>query len=310
MCDTFVALPDVTLGGELIFGKNSDRPSGEVQDEVAFPAQRNAAGDAVQCTYLQIPQARQTFAVILSKPRWMWGAEMGANEHGVVIGNEAVWTTEPYAETGLLGMDLVRLGLERAATAGEALQLIVDLMEEYGQGGSCAEHFSFNYHNSYLIADKDEAWVLETAGRYWVAEKITSGTRSISNSLSIHGKGDLRHSELDRALDVAAENEREFDFARLFTGGDEEVLSPLSREGRVRQLCGRNEGKFTVETAKSILRDHVAGICCHGDFETRGSQVSALRQWDHAHWFIEGPFPCQEKFQLQEWGHMDSQGND
>lgn len=304
MCDTFVALPDVTPGGELIFGKNSDRPRGEVQDVMSFPAQRHAAGDMLQCTYLQIPQARRTFAVILSKPRWMWGAEMGANEHGVVIGNEAVWTTEPCAETGLLGMDLVRLGLERAATAGEALQLIVDLMEAYGQGGNCAEHFSFNYHNSYLIADQEEAWVLETAGRYWVAEKITSGTRSISNSLSIHGKGDLRHAELDRVIDVpaAAAIGREFDFARLFGGGDEGVLSPLSREGRVRQLCRRNEGEFTVATAKSILRDHVAGVCCHGDFETRGSQVSALRQGGHAHWFIEGPFPCREKYQLRGWG--------
>ena len=303
MCDTFVALPDATLGGELIFGKNSDRPGGEVQDVVAFPAQQHAAGDTVQCTYLQIPQARQTFSVILSKPRWMWGAEMGANEHGVVIGNEAVWTTEPYAETGLLGMDLVRLGLERGATACEALQVIVDLMEEYGQGGNCAEHFAFNYHNSFLIADKEEAWVLETAGHYWVAEKVTNGTRSISNSLSIHGKGDLRHAELDRVQDAAtqAEEQSEFDFARLFSGeGDAGgALSPLSREGRVRQLCRRNEGKFTVETAKSILRDHVAGVCCHGDFETRGSQVSALSQGNHSHWFIEGPFPCMEKYQLK-----------
>jgi secernin len=250
----------------------------------------------------------------------MWGAEMGANEHGVVIGNEAVWTTEPYAETGLLGMDLVRLGLERAATSAEALQLIVDLMEEYGQGGNCAEHFHFSYHNSYLIADNNEAWVLETAGRYWVAEKITSGTRSISNSLSIRGQGDLRHPELDRVPGGAnkAAIEREFDFALLFTGGGEgalapqsrearvrqlcqryEGLAPQSREARVRQLCQRYEGEFTVETARSILRDHEAGVCCHGDFETRGSQVSALRQGDNTHWFIEGPFPCQEEYQLR-----------
>ena len=197
VCDIFVALSDVTLGGEVIFGKNSDRPSGEVQDVVEFPAQRHIDGDSLQCTYLQIPQASRTYAVILSKPRWMWGAEMGANEHGVVIGNEAVWTTEGYAGSGLLGMDLVRLGLERGSTARDALQLIVDLMAQFGQGGNCAEHFAMNYHNSYLIADRFEAWVLETAGAYWAAEKITSGTRSISNSLSICGKGDLRHPELD-----------------------------------------------------------------------------------------------------------------
>ena len=293
VCDTFVALPDSTLGGELIFGKNSDRPAGEVQDVVAFMAQQYAEGDTVQCTYLQIPQAMQTSSVVLSKPRWMWGAEMGANEHGVVIGNEAVWTTQPCAETGLLGMDLVRLGLERGATALAALRVVVDLMEQYGQGGNCAEHFTFNYHNSYLIADQTEAWVLETAGRYWVAEKITSGTRSISNSLSIHGKGDLRHPEL-----VAPGPD--FDFAHLFSGAEAgAALSPDSREGRVRQLCQRNEGKFTAETAKSILRDHAANVCMHGDFETRGSQVSAIGQGCHAHWFIEGAFPCQQKYQLK-----------
>lgn len=295
MCDTFVALPDATLNGDLIFGKNSDRPNGEIQDLVSLPAQAHSAGDSLQCTYLQISQAPQTNAVILSRPRWMWGAEMGANEHGVVIGNEAVWTTEPYAESGLLGMDLVRLGLERGATAYDALQVIVELMEEYGQGGNCAEHFAMNYHNSYLIADTAEAWILETAGRYWVAEKTTSGTRSISNNLSIHGKGDLRHAELER---VATESE--FDFARVFSGGEvNNVISPLSREGRVRQLCQHNEGKFSVEIAKSILRDHSGGICMHGDFETRGSQVSVLGPSNQEHWFIEAPFPCQERYRLK-----------
>lgn len=52
-----------------------------------------------------------TQAVILSKPAWMWGAEMGANASGVVIGNEAVWTRlngPSDCNEKLLGMDLVR----------------------------------------------------------------------------------------------------------------------------------------------------------------------------------------------------------
>jgi len=298
MCDTFVALSDATLSREVIFGKNSDRPMGEIQDVVTFPAQDYSSKAVVQCTYLQIPQVKHTFAVILSKPRWMWGAEMGANERGVVIGNEAVWTTQPYSESGLLGMDLLRLGLERGATALEALEIIVELLTEHGQGGNCAEHFTMTYHNSYLITDKTEAWVLETASQYWVAEKITSGTRSISNNLSIRNKGDLRHPKFDLAM--KEESKTDFNFAQLFSMHDnEDALSPYSREGRVRQLCQQNENQFTVETAKTILQDHDGDICMHGEFETRGSQISILSKKNCKHMFTQGPFPCQEKYQLK-----------
>ena len=33
----------------------------------------------LQCTFIEIDQAAGTLAVVLSKPAWMWGAEMGAN---------------------------------------------------------------------------------------------------------------------------------------------------------------------------------------------------------------------------------------
>jgi secernin len=301
MCDTFVALSDATLDGSVIFGKNSDRPEGEIQDVVTFPEQTYAQGQHIQCTYIEIPQLERTHAVILSKPRWMWGAEMGANACGVVIGNEAVWTTQPYQTTGLLGMDLVRLGLERGETASAALQVIVDLLEQYGQGGNCAEHFSFTYHNSFLLADCKEAWILETAGKYWVAERITQGTRSISNNLSIRSAGDLRHPEVVNSAIAQGRcsSAADFDFAKLFSeGGVEDPLSPYSRAGRVRSLCQLHQGKFTIDTAKSILRDHQGDICMHGQFETRGSQISQLTVQQHEHWLISRPFPCRQEYNL------------
>ena len=87
---------------------------------------------------------------------WMWGVEMGANEHGVVIGNEAVWTREPCdgRNKALLGMDLVRLGLERGNTAREALDVITTLLEEHGQG----EYVMYNISYRWLCT----AWALTT----------------------------------------------------------------------------------------------------------------------------------------------------
>ena len=107
---------------------------------------------------------------------------------GVVIGNEAVWNklSDPDhdLQTRLLGMDLLRLGLERGHSAMSALTTITGLLEQHGQGGQCSDIVQdFSYHNSFLIADAHEAWVLETADKLWVAEKVESGYRNISNCL-------------------------------------------------------------------------------------------------------------------------------
>lgn len=185
MCDTFVFRTDAGM----VLAKNSDRDPNEAQLWEWSAAADHAGGDRARTTYVDLAQVPHTHASVVSRPWWMWGAEMGANEHGVAIGNEAVFTREPTSlEPGLLGMDLLRLALERADSAAAAVEVIVTLLEEHGQSGPCSvEHRRFAYHNSFLVADRDGAIVLETAGRHWATEEVAGAARSISNGLTIPG---------------------------------------------------------------------------------------------------------------------------
>jgi dipeptidase len=202
MCDTMVTVAP----GRMLFAKSSDRDPNEVQLLSWHPARTHAPGETVRCTHLTIPQATATHAVVLSRPFWMWGAEMGANQHGVVIGNEEVFTDEPCADSGLTGMDLLRLALERAATAADAVSAIGALLEQHGQGGGCGhEHPRFRYHSSFLIADARGAFILETIGRRWLAHAV-SGSTSISNALTLPAL--RRHRDRLRSWVAAADVRR------------------------------------------------------------------------------------------------------
>jgi hypothetical protein len=179
VCDTLAVVgPSGTL-----FGKNSDRPPREAQVVEALP--RRAPRDAVRTQYLTIPDAGAA-ALLASRPAWLVGCEHGVNEHRVAIGNEKVWTVddaraEPPA---LLGMDLVRLALERATTADEALEHLTTLLTEHGQGGSGEEDHDEPYFSSFLLADPGGGWVVETSARTWAARPVGTGA-AISNRISL-----------------------------------------------------------------------------------------------------------------------------
>ncbi len=259
MCDTMVALGGATADGRVLFAKNSDREPNEAQALVIVPRAKYKMGEMVRCTYGEIPQVPETHAMLLSQPFWMWGCEMGVNEYGVVIGNEAVFTKEPYnKKSGLLGMDLIRLALERTATARAALDLITDLLSIYGQGGSGSSTHPFCYHNSFIIADPGEAWALETAGRYWAAVKVRD-IYTISNGLTIGAQWDLASPGLvEHAIEKGwCHSKSDFHFARCY--GDRlmsHIACCAQRQSRSTALLRAQAGRIDAAMLMNVLRDH------------------------------------------------------
>jgi secernin len=284
-CDTFAALPDATPDGVMIVGKNSDRPVSDAQP-LRFLPRRQATGTAtVRLAYVTLPDADVSYAHLGGSPYWCWGHELGLNEWGVAIGNEAVYTRDladnvaaarrgEARPTGLLGMELVRLGLERGRTAQESLTAMCALVEEYGQWGSGVPGeapSSGAYDNSYLIADSREVWVLETSGTRSVARRVDRGTYAISNQLTIRTAWDRASDDL---IDHAVERgwwpaERgSFDFARAYSDPRTPLQVSQIRLQRSRELLATAtaSGGVDLDSAKRILRDHYEGTFLGGPY--------------------------------------------
>ncbi|MFA6034299.1 MAG: C69 family dipeptidase [Myxococcota bacterium] len=315
MCDTIVALPSATADGVMIFGKNSDREPDEAQNVVVLPGREYETGSTLKCTLISIPQADKTCSVMLCKPFWMWGAEMGANEHGVVIGNEAVFTRETPEVTGLTGMDLLRLALERSKSAAGARDEIIDLLERYGQGGNCGYRMKIRYMNSFIIADRREAYVLETIKRWWAWKKITD-VWSISNVLSIGSDFDACSAGLmENAVRhgwYKGKNEfslRDCYSDRLYTWGG----AGKKREAHSRSVLEAKRGSLELADAIAILRDHGsektkhpdsfgATVCMHAAdtlrrrSQTVGSMASRLSKGGDLHLVTGASNPCISPF--------------
>lgn len=324
MCDTFVILPKYTENGKTLFGKNSDRDPDEVQNVIFIPGRKYNPDEVVNCTYITIPQVEQTYDVILSQPFWMWGGEMGVNQFGLTIGNEAVFTNEPIKKSALLGMDLIRLALERTKTAKSALDCIINLLNEYGQGGGCGYHDrSFTYHNSWLIADPAEAYVLETADEHWVWKKVEKNY-SISNTLTIKSDYDgISEGTVSYAIDTGrCKSEDDFSFKKCFTarGLKMKALEVIFSKGEYRQqehhtrICDLiGVKKVSITDCIEILRSHNVtnyspdkgsnkDLCTHSSWgiirisASTNSFVAELDKELTSTWTTFGSAPCIQTF--------------
>lgn len=312
MCDTFVALGESTGDGSVVFGKNSDREPNEAHELLLVPAADHRQGSELACTHISIPQVEHTHRVLLAKPYWIWGAEMGVNEHGVTIGNEALFNKGTREKMpGLIGMDLLRLGLERATEAAQAVAVITEMLERYGQSGQAGHTHDFQYDNSFVVADPSQAWILETMGRDWVAREVR-GSASISNGLTTRDAWDLASARIggsDTGTDIA-KHYSEPVYTRF--------AEAQGRQCRTADALLARAGSVGVADAMALLRDHgrdsdaqewspargLTGqdVCMHAGFgpvrgsQTTGSLVVRLAAGGITAWATATAAPCTSTF--------------
>lgn len=315
MCDTILAPPATTGERAMLFGKNSDRSRNEAQAVEYVAAAEHASGSDVQCTYIAIPQVPRTQAILICRPFWIWGAEMGANEHGVVIGNEGLRAkTAAPEKPAMVGMDLLRLALERASTAAEAVEVIAKLLERYGQGGNCGHLAPVYYQNGFMIADSESAFVLETVDREWIVERVQD-VRAFSNTYTIerdpHSQSAGMH-KLVRSLGWTEQGEVGYGSA-LADMSREHIGNATGRAACSASLLGARRQALNVADMMCILRDHGTGdyrsqewqpdcavtrtVCMHAGDETRsgqtvGSMVAEMRRGTAVHWVTATAASC------------------
>ena len=283
-CDTLVLTGAVTASGKNTLCKNSDRPLGEAQP---------------LCFY---ERTEGKYAVLGSRPYWMDGFEMGANEKGLFIGNEAEGSRMPKeAEEGMTGMAMLRIALELSATARDAIDVIGKLLKDNGQNANAHPTMDRRYENTFILCDPEEAWVMETAGREWAAKKVedfaaVSNCYQITDDYDLCSEGMVQTIKENRWLRPGEKP----NFAKAFTLPADRQRNSVARMRRMQKLtvetiCGCTPAAFSAKNTlqnaeqkpaasakkmdvhgmQKIFRDHFEGELneprfgsCYGNFVT------------------------------------------
>lgn len=244
-CDTLVLTGKMSSTGKTVLFKNSDRPLGEAQP---------------LCFY---DREDGKYAVLGSRPTWISGFEMGANEKGVFIANEAEGSRVPAeTEEGMLGMDILREALEKASTAREAIDIISGLLAAFGQNKNAHPTMDRRYENSFIITDPAEAYVMETAGREWAAKKVKDFA-AVSNCYTITTDYDLCSPGMEKTVTANRwlRPGEAVNFAKAYTKPADRQRNSVPRMRRMIRLVkeASENGKIDDGMLRKIFRDHFEG---------------------------------------------------
>jgi secernin len=308
--DMVAALGRATSDGITLFGSNCRRRGGQSLALHRGAGRAHAPEECIETGGGVLPQARETHTAVGVQTRGEWGYHHGVNVHGVAAGCTRLRTRLASPQSGLRGPDIVRLMLERAQTARQALDLATDFIRRHGQGAACSGEIG---DNAFLVADAAEAFVLETAGRHWAYQEVRQ-VRAVSDTCTVRQDWDgVAPGLAGLAIDSGwwPGDGSKVDFAGV--AAPTQAADAMRRWGRATFLLEEQNGYIDLSFIRRMLSDHYEGcpdeadpvlsrkgpspLCLHGNsmdgVATGTSLIVQLGSADPKRiaWFCPGP-PC------------------
>lgn len=302
-CTTFMAHGKALASGKgTIIAKNRDLGSQTLSEIGLHQASTHPEGAIYKAAYIDIPEAQQTYKFIGSRSAGRWGYGMGVNEHQVMVADNDAPSRDLLGFTeSLHDNDLVRILLERAKTAREAVDVIAAVVPQFGQAWNGI---------IYEIGDPNELWVVAITGPRWVAKKYTDTVTARSNQYQIRDDYDLAAPDLvSFAIEQGwvPEGTERIDFTSVYSTDElypednelakrknvETLYNTEIRYQRAMELLKAHEGSLTPEMFMAFARDHYDTYTLPSgkviDMQQTPFYSSEFAEWGDYEWQVYEP---------------------
>lgn len=177
MCFAVMVGKDATIDGSVMVGTNNDWP-GYPGHIIYSPKKEYKEGDTFTLTNgIEIPEVQDTFSYQFTSTAYTTGIHDESWLYGVNANQVAVTMMGVYAfkqiesANGLEADDLPRLVLGRGKTARQSIEMLGEIIKEYGFGVSSIDGAAGSVVLG--IADPQEAYWFEISpGGHWVAKRV------------------------------------------------------------------------------------------------------------------------------------------
>ncbi len=269
-CTTILVGKSLTKDGAILHAHNEDMGHKTVGRVWKVNSNASTTTDSIWVPYEMIKNQNQTFGYWASGNTQAIELDelnttnlpydnilVGMNEKGLTMSCNWMYSKEvAKEEVGIRRYAIRQLILERCATAKEAVLFIGSIIETVGQadwGGL-----------TYVLADSDEGWIVETTANTWVAKKLKDDEIIvIANRYTIGTEYDLSSQNL---VELASDSlwytpsQGLFNFKEVY--GDPDFMNDAydeNREHRVHQLLGPLKGSISSIDLMGVLKDQYQG---------------------------------------------------